>query len=130
MINICAYLTDIFFQRRNSLSSRFQYYENLSLSKEELQKRKNQCSRHRHKYERPRTPEGIVIILNTILYDTLYIKLYEYYIFICPVVYAMCEFFLKGFGIWIFLKQCQVLIKKIKAEICQLSSTYYLSNLF
>ncbi|XP_011875929.1 PREDICTED: DNA endonuclease RBBP8-like [Vollenhovia emeryi] len=35
-----------------------EYYENLSLSKEELQKRKNQCSRHRHKYERPNTPEG------------------------------------------------------------------------
>ncbi|KAL6260059.1 hypothetical protein P5V15_007598 [Pogonomyrmex californicus] len=35
-----------------------EYYENLPLSKEELQKRKNQCSRHRHKYERPRTPEG------------------------------------------------------------------------
>ncbi|KMQ97876.1 retinoblastoma-binding protein 8 [Lasius niger] len=35
-----------------------EYYKNLSLSKDELQKRKNQCSRHRHKYERPNTPEG------------------------------------------------------------------------
>ncbi|XP_028046201.1 DNA endonuclease RBBP8 isoform X4 [Monomorium pharaonis] len=35
-----------------------EYYKNLSLSKEELQKRKNQCSRHRHKHERPNTPEG------------------------------------------------------------------------
>ncbi|XP_014479423.1 PREDICTED: protein gamma response 1-like isoform X2 [Dinoponera quadriceps] len=35
-----------------------EYYKNLSLSKEELKKRKNQCSRHRHKYERPTTPEG------------------------------------------------------------------------
>jgi len=35
-----------------------EYYKNLSLSKEELQKRKNQCSRHRNKYERPNTPEG------------------------------------------------------------------------
>ncbi|EZA62426.1 uncharacterized protein LOC105275240 isoform X2 [Ooceraea biroi] len=35
-----------------------QYYENLTLSKEELQKRKNQCSRHRQKYEEPMTPEG------------------------------------------------------------------------
>ncbi|XP_072765726.1 uncharacterized protein [Anoplolepis gracilipes] len=35
-----------------------EYYKNLSLSKDELQKRKNQCSRHRHKYERPYTPEG------------------------------------------------------------------------
>ncbi|KYN02306.1 PREDICTED: uncharacterized protein LOC108774356 [Cyphomyrmex costatus] len=34
------------------------YYQNLSLSKEEFQKRLNQCSRHRHKYERPNTPEG------------------------------------------------------------------------
>ncbi|XP_012056769.1 PREDICTED: uncharacterized protein LOC105619861 [Atta cephalotes] len=34
------------------------YYQNLSLSKEELKKRLNQCSRHRHKYERPNTPEG------------------------------------------------------------------------
>ncbi|KYN39165.1 DNA endonuclease RBBP8 [Trachymyrmex septentrionalis] len=34
------------------------YYQNLSLSKEELKKRLNQCSRHRHKYERPSTPEG------------------------------------------------------------------------
>lgn len=34
------------------------YYKNLSLSKDELQTRKNQCSRHRHKYERPNTPEG------------------------------------------------------------------------
>ncbi|TGZ49354.1 hypothetical protein DBV15_12305, partial [Temnothorax longispinosus] len=37
-----------------------EYYKSLSFSKEELQKRKNQCSRHRHKYERPNTPEGIV----------------------------------------------------------------------
>ncbi|KAL6439431.1 hypothetical protein ACFW04_003931 [Cataglyphis niger] len=35
-----------------------EYYKNLLLSKDELQKRKNQCSRHRHKYERPSTPEG------------------------------------------------------------------------
>lgn len=35
-----------------------EYYKNLSLSKEELQKRRNQCSRHRHQYERPKTPEG------------------------------------------------------------------------
>ncbi|XP_012233486.1 uncharacterized protein [Linepithema humile] len=35
-----------------------QYYQNLSLSEEELQKRKNQCSRHRHRYDRPNTPEG------------------------------------------------------------------------
>ncbi|XP_077271925.1 LOW QUALITY PROTEIN: uncharacterized protein LOC143902683 [Temnothorax americanus] len=35
-----------------------EYYNNLSLSKKELQKRKNQCSRHRRKYERPNTPEG------------------------------------------------------------------------
>ncbi|XP_024877683.1 DNA endonuclease RBBP8-like [Temnothorax curvispinosus] len=35
-----------------------EYYNNLSLSKENLQKRKNQCSRHRRKYERPNTPEG------------------------------------------------------------------------
>ncbi|XP_071576476.1 uncharacterized protein [Temnothorax nylanderi] len=35
-----------------------EYYNNLSLPKEELQKRKNQCSRHRYKYERPNTPEG------------------------------------------------------------------------
>ncbi|EFN86314.1 uncharacterized protein LOC105181519 [Harpegnathos saltator] len=35
-----------------------EYYQNLSLSKKELQKRKNQCSRHRQKYERPSTPEG------------------------------------------------------------------------
>lgn len=34
------------------------YYKNLSLSKDELQKRKNKCSRHRRKYERPITPEG------------------------------------------------------------------------
>ncbi|EGI60358.1 PREDICTED: DNA endonuclease RBBP8-like [Acromyrmex echinatior] len=34
------------------------YYQNLSLSKEELKKRLNQCSRHRHNYERPNTPEG------------------------------------------------------------------------
>ncbi|XP_071574115.1 uncharacterized protein [Temnothorax nylanderi] len=34
-----------------------EYYKMLSLSKEEIQKRKNQCSRHRHKYERPNTPE-------------------------------------------------------------------------
>ncbi|XP_011688261.1 PREDICTED: DNA endonuclease RBBP8-like [Wasmannia auropunctata] len=34
------------------------YYQNLSLSKKELQKRMNQCSRHRYKYERPNTPEG------------------------------------------------------------------------
>ncbi|XP_036141254.1 uncharacterized protein LOC105829668 isoform X2 [Monomorium pharaonis] len=33
------------------------YYNNLLLSKEELQKRKNQCSRHRHKHKRPNTPE-------------------------------------------------------------------------
>lgn len=35
-----------------------EYYNNVSLSKEELQKRRNQSSRHRHKYERPNTPEG------------------------------------------------------------------------
>ncbi|XP_071652762.1 uncharacterized protein [Temnothorax longispinosus] len=35
-----------------------EYYKMLSLSEEEIQKRKNQCSRHRHKYERPNTPEG------------------------------------------------------------------------
>ncbi|KAL0106095.1 hypothetical protein PUN28_016076 [Cardiocondyla obscurior] len=35
-----------------------QYYENLSLPEEELQRRKNQCSRHRSKYKRPDTPEG------------------------------------------------------------------------
>ncbi|XP_071577749.1 uncharacterized protein [Temnothorax nylanderi] len=34
------------------------YYKSLSLSKEEEQKRKNQCSRHRYKYERPNTPDG------------------------------------------------------------------------
>ncbi|XP_067215306.1 DNA endonuclease RBBP8-like [Linepithema humile] len=38
------------------------YYKNLSLSKDELQKRKNKCSRHRQKYERPITPEGILIM--------------------------------------------------------------------
>ncbi|EFN67890.1 Retinoblastoma-binding protein 8 [Camponotus floridanus] len=35
-----------------------QYYKNLSLMGEELKKRKNQVSRHRHRYERPNTPEG------------------------------------------------------------------------
>ncbi|XP_071575615.1 uncharacterized protein [Temnothorax nylanderi] len=35
-----------------------EYYKSLSLSKEELEKRRNQSSRHRHKYERPNTPEG------------------------------------------------------------------------
>ncbi|XP_024882383.1 uncharacterized protein LOC112461385 isoform X5 [Temnothorax curvispinosus] len=35
-----------------------EYYKNLSLSKEEEQKRKNRSSRHRRKYERPNTPEG------------------------------------------------------------------------
>ncbi|XP_011860090.1 PREDICTED: DNA endonuclease RBBP8-like [Vollenhovia emeryi] len=35
-----------------------EYYKNLSLSRENLRKRKNQCSRHRQKYERPNTPEG------------------------------------------------------------------------
>ncbi|XP_071574353.1 uncharacterized protein [Temnothorax nylanderi] len=35
-----------------------EYYKMLSLSKEDLQKRKNQCSRHRSKYERPNTPQG------------------------------------------------------------------------
>ncbi|XP_071577526.1 uncharacterized protein [Temnothorax nylanderi] len=34
-----------------------EYYNNLSLSKKELKKRKNRCSRHRRKYERPNTPE-------------------------------------------------------------------------
>ncbi|XP_029178659.1 uncharacterized protein LOC114946377 [Nylanderia fulva] len=34
------------------------YYKSLSLSKTELQKRKNKCSRHRKKYERPHTPKG------------------------------------------------------------------------
>ncbi|EFN64506.1 Retinoblastoma-binding protein 8 [Camponotus floridanus] len=32
------------------------YYKNLSLSKDKLQKRKNKCARH--KYERPKTPDG------------------------------------------------------------------------
>ncbi|KAL0103743.1 hypothetical protein PUN28_017781 [Cardiocondyla obscurior] len=35
------------------------YYNELNLSEEELQKRKNLTSRHRHKYKRPITPEGI-----------------------------------------------------------------------
>ncbi|XP_067213891.1 DNA endonuclease RBBP8-like [Linepithema humile] len=36
-----------------------QYYKNLSLMGEKLQKRRNQVSRHRHRYERPaNTPEG------------------------------------------------------------------------
>ncbi|XP_039306333.1 DNA endonuclease RBBP8-like isoform X2 [Solenopsis invicta] len=35
-----------------------EYYQILKLSKEELQKRKNQCSRHRDRFERPKTPEG------------------------------------------------------------------------
>ncbi|XP_071649704.1 uncharacterized protein [Temnothorax longispinosus] len=35
-----------------------EYYKSSSLSKEEEQKRKNQCSRHQYKYERPNTPDG------------------------------------------------------------------------
>ncbi|XP_020282057.1 uncharacterized protein LOC109853902 [Pseudomyrmex gracilis] len=35
-----------------------EYYKNLALPKEELQNRKNYCSRHRDKYERANTPEG------------------------------------------------------------------------
>lgn len=46
----------------------FQYYKALSLSEEELQKRKNQCSRHRHKYERPNTPEGIIFYFSITFY--------------------------------------------------------------
>ncbi|XP_039306826.1 protein PFC0760c-like isoform X2 [Solenopsis invicta] len=34
-----------------------EYYQTLKLSKEKLQKRKNQCSRHRDRFERPKTPE-------------------------------------------------------------------------
>ncbi|XP_024875737.1 DNA endonuclease RBBP8-like [Temnothorax curvispinosus] len=35
-----------------------EYYNNLGLPEEQLQKRKNQISRHRHKYKRPNTPPG------------------------------------------------------------------------
>ncbi|XP_077257706.1 uncharacterized protein LOC143894903 [Temnothorax americanus] len=35
-----------------------EYYNKLGLSEEQLQKQKNQISRHRYKYERPNTPPG------------------------------------------------------------------------
>ncbi|XP_071650154.1 DNA endonuclease RBBP8-like [Temnothorax longispinosus] len=35
-----------------------EYYNKLGLPEEQLQKRKNQISRHRHKYKRPNTPPG------------------------------------------------------------------------
>ncbi|KAL6439432.1 hypothetical protein ACFW04_003931 [Cataglyphis niger] len=79
-----------------------EYYKNLLLSKDELQKRKNQCSRHRHKYERPSTPEGIFHVSHRL----------------CDILYKIHNlFFQKDFGIQNFLRHCQAHIGKIKPNI-------------